>query len=150
MKTRLAVLLLVAALIAWALSSAPTPPPPAPAPPAAIDLVGAFQGATAADDAATLAAMADEIANVIEWDGKQETPALKTGRMLDELRTRTREFMCRGVSLGEKHPAARTAIGAYLDEQLGNGGGEVSQEQRAKWASAYREIARSARHAIAQ
>ena len=150
MKTRLAVLLLVAALIAWALSSAPTPPSPAPAPPAAIDLVGAFQGATAADDAATLAAMADEIADIIEWDGRQESPMLKTGRMLDELRTQTREFMCRGESLGEKHPAARTAIGAYLDEQLGNGGGEVTPEQRAKWVGAYREIARSARHAIAQ
>ena len=149
MRSRLAVLLLVAAVIAWALSSAPTPPPP-PAPPGAVDLTGAVQGATAADDAATLAAMAEEIANVIEWDGKQEKPALSTGRSLDALRTRTREFMCRGVSLGDKHPAARTAIASYLDGQLGNSGTEVTEEQRAKWVSAYREIARSARHAIAQ
>lgn len=149
MKSRLAVLLLVAAVIAWALSSAPTPPQP-PAPPGAINLTGAFRGATAAEDAATLAAMADEIANVIEWDGTQETPALSSGRALDALRTRTREFMCRGESLGERHPMVRTAVAAYLDEQLGNAGGDVTPEQRAKWVSAYREIARSARHAIAQ
>ncbi len=150
MKARLAILLLVAAAIAYAMSPATPGPAPTPTPPAAIDLVGAFQGANAADDAATLAAMADEIASVIEWDGEQESPALKTGRALDELRTRTREFMCRGESLGEKHPAMRQKVSDYLDEQLGNSGGEVTPEQRAKWVNAYREISRSARHAIAQ
>jgi hypothetical protein len=149
MRQTLALVLLAAAVVAWRMS-APAGPAPTPPQPPAIDLAGAFQGESAADDAATLAAMADEIASVIEWDGKQESPALNTGRMLDQLRTRTREFVCRGESLGEKHPAMRQKVSDYLDEQLGNSGGEVTPEQRAKWVNAYREISRSARHAIAQ
>lgn len=149
MTSRIGIALLVLAAILWA-SKGRDAPPPAPAPPGEIDLSGAFQGVTAADDAATLAAMADEIASVIEWDAAQDSPALKTGRSLDALRTQTREFMCRGQSLGEKHPRARQIISDYLDAQLGNGGGELTPEQKAKWVKCYREIARSARHAIAQ
>lgn len=149
MTTRIAIGLLLLAGAAWGLTTARTPAPPPP-PPGAIDLSGAFQGESASDDAAVLAAMADEIANIIEWDGAQETPALTTGRSLDALRTKTREFMCRGQSLGERHPVMRQIVSNYLDTQLGSSGGEVTAEQRTKWVKAYREIARSARHAIAQ
>jgi len=126
------------------------PTQPEPAPPGALDLRGTFQGATAAEDAATLAAMADEIANVIEYDGEQEEPLLGTGLALDALRTRTREFVLQGQSLGQRHPAMRNIVAGYLESELGTSGGAITNEQRAKWVSAYREIARSARHAISQ
>lgn len=150
MSSRIAVVLLIVAGLLWWSQKPDQPSPQPPAPPAAIDLVGAFQGPDAAVDAAAVAAMTDEIAAMIEWDGAQDEPSFSTGRSLDVLRTRIREFMLRGESLGDKHPAVRLAVGAYLDEQLGNGGGEVTPEQRAKWVKSYREIARAARHAIAQ
>ena len=141
--------LIAAGLIAFALYSLTPAPQPRPEP-GAIDLVGQFQGAEAAEDAAILAAMADEIASVIEWDGEQESPMLTTGRQLDELRSRTREFVCRGESFGERQPRVRAIVGAYLEEQLGVSGGGVDPKQRAKWVAAYRTIARSARYAISQ
>lgn len=150
MNSRIAIGLLILAGLLWATQKRDQPSPLPPEPPAAIDLTGAFQGPDAAEDAATVAAMSAEIAALIEWDGQQEQPSFNTGRAFDVLRTRIREFMCRGESLGEKHPAVRQIVGSYLDEQLGNGGGELPPDQRAKWVKAYREIARAARHAIAQ
>jgi hypothetical protein len=150
MNSRIAIALLALAFVIWG-TTAKTPVPAPPAPPSgALNLVGAFQGVTAADDAATLAAMADEIASVIEWDGKQESPLLSTGRALDAMRTRTREFMCRGESLGDRHPRMRQIVGDYLMVMLGTSGNAVTEEQRAEWVKAYREVARAARHAISQ
>jgi hypothetical protein len=148
-KSRLAYLLIAgaAALYFWTARPSVAPPAP-PSPPLEIDLSSAFQGERAAEDAATLAVMADEIANVIEWDGRQQEPLLITGRSLDQLRTRTREFLCRGESLGERHPKMRQIVSDFLEAHLGTSGGDVSPEQRASWVTAYREVARSARHAI--
>lgn len=147
MRTRVAIVLIAAAAALYFFSAPGRSPEPQPRP--EIDLSAAFQGPTAADDAATVAAMADEVASVIEWDGAQAEPLLTTGRSLDQLRTRTREFLCRGESLGERHPRVRQIVGDYLETKLGTAGGSITPEQRAAWVSAYREIARSARHAIA-
>lgn len=147
MRTKVAIGLLAAAAVAYLVSAQTLAPKPPVAPPA-IDLSAAFSGADAASDAASLAAMTDATADIIEWDGRQAEPLLKTGKSLDELRTRTRQFMCGGVSLGDRHPKVRELVGAYLQTQLGDDGGEITPEQRAAWVSAYREIARSARHAI--
>lgn len=147
MNKPLAIGLLIAAAVVYA-ATARTPVPPPPVAPPAIDLSTAFTGPDAAKDAATLGAMADALADMIEWDGRQEEPLLKTGRSLDELRTRARKFVCDGQSLGERHPKMRELVGDYLDKQLGGGGGEVTDDQRAAWVNAYREVARSARHAI--
>lgn len=149
MKERIAVLLLAVAVVAnyfAAKGKASIPAPPAPA--LEIDLSSAFQGPTAAEDAAALASMADAIADMIEWDGAQPEPMLKTGRALDQLRTRTRQFMFKGESLGERHPKMRQIVGDFLVAHLGEDGGEITPEKRAAWSSAYRDIARSARHAI--
>ena len=54
-------------------------PAPSPSPPGGLVLTGLFIGPTAADDAAVLAALCDELARVIESDGQRETPRLKTG-----------------------------------------------------------------------
>ena len=146
-KTRVAYALVALAAGLWFFQPAKVAPSP-PAPPMEIDLTAAFRGERAAEDASALAAMADEIANVIEWDGAQQEPALTTAKSLDLLRTRTREFMCRGESLGERNPKMRQIVGDYLETRLGTAGGAITSEQRAAWVSAYREIARASRHAV--
>jgi hypothetical protein len=118
--------------------------------PGSIDLTAAFIGPTAAADASLLAAMADEVAGVIEFDGKQDKPLLTTGHQLDQLRTRTREWLMRGESLGERQPKVRQIVGEYLESKLGHSGGEITAAQRDSWVAAYRDIARSARHALSR
>lgn len=126
----------------WLASGDKTPPSPAPTP-TGFSLRGLFVGPTAADDAATLCALCDEIASVIEWDGSQPGPRLKTGIQMDDLRVAAREGRMRGVSLGDRQPHVRKAIHDYLDEQIGVGGGPVDTSQRAKWVTTYRAVARA-------
>lgn len=120
----------------------PTPAPPEPD--SAIVLRGTFVGPDAAADAATVAALMDELAAEIEWDGMQAEPLIRTGVAVDDLRQRARELRCRGVSLGEKHPRAREAIRVYLDSTAGTSGGPLTPAQRSAWVAAYRDVARAA------
>jgi hypothetical protein len=137
--------LLAAAAIAWGSRAAPAPTPAPPQPDVSgIVLRGKFVGPDAAADAAVTAALLDELASEIEWDGMQPDPLIKTGQQVDQLRVRARELRCRGVSLGEKHPRAREAIKEFLDATAGTSGGPLSADQRAAWVTAYREIARAA------
>lgn len=140
--------LLLAAALAWS-SRAPREPTPAPspAPSVGLDLRGTFIGPDAAADAATVAALFDELAAEVEWDAMQPEPVIKTGVAFDELRQRARELRCRGVSLGAKHPRARDAIKDYLDRTAGTSGGPLTEQQRSAWVAAYRDIARAAEDA---
>lgn len=122
-------------------------PAPKPTPPEAFSLSGKFIGATAAEDAAMLSALCDELARIIEADGQKESPRLKTGVQLDELRVAAREGRTRGVSIGDRQPKARDAIEAFMMSSLGISGGPVSAEQRAKWVDAFFEISRAASRA---
>lgn len=137
----LASALVLGCLLAWALESRPAPEP---APGGALVLRGKFIGPTAAADAATLAAFADELAIEIEHDAAQGEPFFKTGTQYDELRTRARILRCRGESIGERQPKVRDAIEAFLNDAVGKSGGPVSKSQREAWAAAYREIGRAA------
>jgi hypothetical protein len=141
----LAAAALVAAA-AWSyVASSPATPAPSPAPdPAALTLRGKFVGPDAARDAALVAALCTELANEIEWDASQPEPLIRTGVAFDELRVRSRVLLCRGESLGAKHPLARQAIEDYLNTVAGTAGGPLTPEQKAKWISAYREVARAA------
>lgn len=123
--------------------SAPDPTP-APQPPSGLSLSGLFIGPTAADDAAILSALCDELALIIEADGKREQPRLKTGVQLDELRVAARENRTRGVSIGARQPKVRDAIDKFLTDSVGVSGGPVTAEQRAKWSDAFHEIAKAA------
>ena len=118
-------------------------PPPAPQP-VGLSLRGRFVGPDAAVDAASTAALFDELAAEMEWDSAQAEPLLKTGVAFDELRLRARQLMMRGVSLGEKHPRARDAIKEYLDRTAGQNGGPLTPEQRARWIAAFRDVGRAA------
>lgn len=138
-----AVVLLVAALVVH-LSSRPAAPAPTPAPGVPLDLRGLFKGPTASADAATIGALCSELADEIEADGMGESPFLKTGVAFDELRHRARELRCRGVSIGQRQPAARDAIRSYLDAAVGTAGGPVTPEQRSAWVAAFRDVGRAA------
>lgn len=140
-----AIALGAAALISYASRSPASPQPAPPAPDTTrLDLRGTFVGPDAAVDAATTAAMCNELADELQWDGSDGEAFIKTGVAFDELRTRTRKLRCKGESLGDKHPRARAAIEAYLNANAGTSGGPLTPEAKAKWVSAYREVAKAA------
>ena len=132
-------------MVAFAIRETRTPSPqPAPAPVVGLDLRGRFVGPDAAADAATTAALLEELADAIDYDGTQAEPRLRTGAAFDDLRRAARELRCRGVSLGARQPAVRDAIKAYLDQAVGTDGGPVDAAQRAKWVAAFRAVAQAA------
>lgn len=137
--------LLIAAVVSWHWGQEVTPaPPPPPAPAGPLDLTGLFAGQHGAADAAVVAALTAELADEIEWDGEQQTPILTTGVALDDLRRRARELRCRGVSIGQRQPAARDAIARHLDQAVGTEGGPIDAAKRQSWVKAMREISEAA------
>ncbi len=135
-------------MIAFAIRETRTPPPaPGPAPVVGLDLRGRFVGPDAAADAALTAALLEELASQIEWDGQQTEPRLRTGAAFDDLRRAAREGRCRGVSLGARQPAVRDEIKRFLDAEAGTEGGPVDAASRAKWVKAYRAVAQAAAEA---
>jgi hypothetical protein len=138
-------LLVLAALAFSFQGSTPAPvPPPAPMPVGPLDLSGLFSGPAGAEDAALVAALTGELADELQWDWSQEKPYLTTGVAVDELRRRTREMRCRGVSIGARQPKARDAIAAHLDKAVGTSGGPIDQAKQDAWLKALREISEAA------
>ena len=141
-------ILAAGAMIAFSIRESGTPAPaPGPAPVVGLDLRGRFVGVDAAADAATTAALLEELASQIEWDGSQTEPRLRTGAAFDDLRRTARELRCRGVSLGARQPAVRDSIKAFLDAQVGTDGGPVDAGKRAGWVAAFRSVAQAAAEA---
>lgn len=123
-------------------------PTPLPDPPAGLNLRGVFVGPTAADDCLIFGHLCESLAEMIEWDGKQDQPRLTTGAAIDDLRRLAREFRLDGSSVGSRQPRAADEIGNYMTEKLGTDGGPITTEQRAAWVNTFREIARACDHAI--
>jgi hypothetical protein len=141
-------ILAAGAMVAFAIRESGTPTPaPGPAPVVGLDLRGKFVGPDAAVDAASVAALLEELAGQIEWDGQQSEPRLRTGAAFDDLRRAARELRTRGVSLGARQPAVRDAIKAFLDAEAGTEGGPVDAASRAKWVRAYRAVSAAAAEA---
>jgi len=141
-------ILAAGAMVAFAIRENGTPAPaPAPAPVVGLDLRGRFVGVDAAADAATTAALLEELAGQIEWDGSQTEPRLRTGAAFDDIRRAARELRTRGVSLGARQPAVRDAIKTFLDQEAGTEGGPVDAAARAKWVRAYRAVSQAAAEA---
>jgi len=141
-------ILAAGAMVAFAIRETRIPAPaPGPAPVVGLDLRGLFRGESAATDATTTAALLEELAGQIEWDGSQAEPRLKTGAAFDDLRRAARELRTRGVSLGARQPAVRDAIKTFLDSEAGTEGGPVDAASRAKWVRAYRAVGQAAAEA---
>jgi hypothetical protein len=141
---------IVAALLWIHFQGPPVPQPapaPGPAPVVGLDLRGLFRGEEASQDATTTAALLEELAGQIEWDGQQAEPRLRTGAAFDDLRRSARELRTRGVSLGARQPAVRDAIKTFLDQEAGTEGGPVDAASRAKWVKAYRAVSAAAAEA---
>ena len=117
------------------------------APVVGLDLRGRFVGPDAATDAGLTAALLEELADAIAYDGTQAEPRLRTGAAFDDLRRTARELRCRGVSLGARQPAVRDAIKAFLDQQVGTDGGPVDAAKRAAWVAAFRAVGQAAAEA---
>jgi hypothetical protein len=143
----LAAAMLAGCLVSYGLESlrsSPQPLPGPPQPPATFSLAGKFIGPTASQDAATLGALCDELAAVLEHDSQQPEPRIKTGAAIEDLRLAAREARLRGESIGSRQPKARDAVKAFLDETAGTSGGPLTPEQRAAWVTAFREVGRAA------
>ena len=142
-------------MIAFAIRESGTPPPaPGPAPVVGLDLRGRFVGPDAAADAAVTAALLEELADKIQWDGlpqdqegRPKEPRLRTGAAFDDLRRAARELRCEGVSLGARQPAVKDEIKRYLDAEVGTDGGPVDAKKRSAWVFAFKSIAQAAREA---
>jgi hypothetical protein len=143
-------------MIAFAIRESGTPPAPAPgpAPVVGLDLRGRFVGPDAAADAAVTAALLEELADKIQWDGlpqdqegRPKEPRLRTGAAFDDLRRAARELRCEGVSLGARQPAVKDEIKRYLDAEVGTDGGPVDAKKRSAWVYAFKSIAQAAREA---
>jgi hypothetical protein len=148
-------ILAAGAMIAFSILESGTPAPaPGPAPVVGLDLRGRFVGPDAAADAATTAALLEELADKIQWDGlpqdqegRPKEPRLRTGAAFDDLRRAARELRCEGVSLGARQPAVKDEIKRFLDAEAGTEGGPVDAAARAKWVKAYRAVAQAAAEA---
>jgi len=138
--------LIVAALLWMNLQAKyePKPDGPSPAPVLDLDLRGVWIGETAAEDAAITETILSDLAWFIEDDAKLAEPRLKAGQQLSELRMRARQGATRGVSLAERQPRAIDAISAYLDREIGDKGGPLTPEDRAKWVRAFRSVSAAA------
>ena len=142
----LGAILLPWGLVAWSHIHKPAPSPdgPSPAPVLDLDLRGVWHGETAAEDAAITETILSDLAWFIEEDAKLAEPRLKAGQQLSELRMRARQGATRGVSLAERQPRAIDAISAYLDREIGDKGGPLTPEDRAKWVRAFRAVSAAA------
>jgi hypothetical protein len=143
------------AMVAFSILESGKPAPaPGPTPVVGLDLRGRFVGPDAAADAATTAALLEELADKIQWDGlpqdqegRPKEPRLRTGAAFDDLRRAARELRCEGVSLGARQPAVKDEIKRYLDAEVGTDGGPVDAKKRSAWVFAFKSIAQAAREA---
>jgi hypothetical protein len=100
-----------------------------------------FSGPTAAEDRVLMGHLCASLADAIEHDGQRHEPRVRSGVQVEELRTIAREGRTAGVSIGDRQPAARQAIGDYLDREAGKSGGPLDADSRAKWVRAFRGVA---------
>jgi hypothetical protein len=138
-RQTIAAALLAAAGVAWFASQPPAPGPDAP--PAPAGLVLSWSGPTADIDRATMGHLCAGLADALDDDGRRAEPRVRSGTQLEELRVAARDLRMRGESIGDRQPAARQAIGDYLDQQAGKSGGPLDAESRRRWVAAFRGVA---------
>jgi hypothetical protein len=81
------------------------------------------------------------LADALDDDGRRAEPRVRSGTQLEELRVAARDLRMRGESIGDRQPAARQAIGDYLDREAGKSGGPLDADGRQRWVEAFRGVA---------
>lgn len=148
--------ILAIALAAFLLSSrgchfSPATPGVPPEGPNMVRAFGANDNrAEAAAHALAMATIHDSVADMLEYDGKLETPRLKTGVQVDDFQRALREFRMRGWSFGYRYPDLRTELQLWFDAQVGDSGGAIDAPRRQKWIQAHRAAAASCRYAASR
>lgn len=155
MKDNLAGKVIAGALLAWVLAgkpdiasfikqSAPSPATPVSTDPALDARVkAALVGPSVKADSARLAAMYEGLAGVIEFDGKLQTPQLKTTDSLKQLQEIARVYSLEGATLAEKYPGLVQVVGDTLKAAVGDDVAPLDAGLRAKAAAAYRSLSQS-------
>jgi len=147
-KLAIVAALLLGAVLAAAVEFWPRSAPPAPAPSGVLDLRGKFIGPTAADDAAAFAGLCHGIRQALQADGTKSAARITTGVHLEDLRIAAAEgrFLPRSFSADQPHVAA--AAGQFLNRTVGDSGGPLTPEIKAKWAEAFLALAAAAEEAV--
>jgi hypothetical protein len=136
----------------------PGPPPPvtpdapdAPEDPPGLSFRGLAGGPTFQADMALLRDLTAEMAAVVDWDGSGKPPpegpgtaSITNAGHLERLRVLAMRGHARGVTVGERHPRVREAIGRYLDAQVGTSGRPLTAESRATHVAALLAISQAA------
>jgi hypothetical protein len=141
--------LLAGAVLAAAVEFWPRPAPPAPGPDAGVvDLRGKFHGPDAAADAAAFAGLCHGVRQALLADGTKSPARITTGVHIEDLRIAAAEgrFLPRSFSADQPHVAA--AAGQFLNRTVGDSGGPITPEIKAKWAEAFLALAAAAEEAV--
>jgi hypothetical protein len=148
-KTAIVAALLAGAVLAAAVEFWPRTPAPAPGPDAGVvDLRGKFIGTEAAADAAAFAGLCHGIRQALLSDGTKSPARITTGVHIEDLRIAAAEgrFLPRSFSADQPHVAA--AAGQFLNRTVGDSGGPITPEIKAKWAEAFLTLAAAAEEAV--
>ena len=66
---------------------------------------------------------------------------VKTGEHADLLRQYQRVYFARGFRFDEHYPRFGEVVAAFLKLRVGDSGGALEPDRRARWVSAYRDLA---------
>jgi hypothetical protein len=107
---------------------------------------GADRGA-ARTHAAELAEISAAAADVLEFDWQAERSRIRTGQHVHDLRLAIRDYRLAGWSFLKAYPALQDVLDTHFSGHVGRASGPLTNEQRTKWISAFRELAEAARYA---
>jgi hypothetical protein len=126
-------------------TKSPAPQPnPGPQPLPAVTLADAMAGiAWESFDAATVAALCQHYAALVEFDGKQSQPLIYNTAELGRRFNKMALYMIEGQSLAKKYPMFNEVLSAAVAQRLQptNVGVEVTPQLRAEAVKMYQEIA---------
>ena len=97
--------------------------------------------------ASRLAGICDGLADVVLYDGAQETPRYRYAVNVADLRARAIVYATEGAGLEIAAPGLGAALAPAFDRELGDGGQELTPAMRARAAELFRAVAHVSRKA---
>ena len=96
--------------------------------------------AAAEHDARTFAKICRKVADVLEFDGKQEHKHITTANQADAFQLVFRQLVLEGRSFKRTYPELPETIKQYMEAEVGREGGKLTDERRAKWIAAMQKL----------